>query len=58
MAIAKLAIVNGVGYDPWAPKLLDANPVGGRVVLDVGKLVGFEAAAILTAGTRRPTCSR
>ncbi len=43
MAIAKLAIVNGVGYDPWAPKLLDANPVGGRVVLDVGKLVGVRS---------------
>src|SRR3979409_2631335 len=26
MAVAKLAIVNGVGYDPWAPKLLNANP--------------------------------
>ena len=30
---------NGVGYDPWADKLLDANPVSGRVVLDVGELV-------------------
>ncbi|HEY7630650.1 MAG TPA: zinc ABC transporter substrate-binding protein [Thermoleophilaceae bacterium] len=26
MAEAQLAIVNGVGYDPWATKLLDANP--------------------------------
>ena len=40
MATAKLAIVNGVGYDPWAQKLIDANPVGGRVVLNVGKLAG------------------
>jgi zinc/manganese transport system substrate-binding protein len=40
MAGANLAIVNGVGYDPWAPKLLSANPVGGRVVLNVGDLVG------------------
>jgi zinc/manganese transport system substrate-binding protein len=40
MAVAKLAIVNGVGYDPWATKLLDANPESGRVVLNVGKLVG------------------
>jgi zinc/manganese transport system substrate-binding protein len=40
IAVAKLAIVNGVGYDPWATKLLDANPVSGRVVLNVGKLVG------------------
>jgi len=40
MATAKLAIVNGVGYDPWAQKLIDANPAGGRVVLNVGDLVG------------------
>ena len=42
MAGAQLAIVNGVGYDPWAPKLLAANPVGGRVVLTVGDLVGVK----------------
>ena len=24
---AQLVIVNGIGYDPWAPKLLAANPV-------------------------------
>jgi zinc/manganese transport system substrate-binding protein len=42
MAGAKLAIVNGVGYDPWANKLLAANPVKGRVVLNVGNLVGIE----------------
>ena len=30
MATAQLAIVNGVGYDPWAPKLLAASPVDGR----------------------------
>jgi zinc/manganese transport system substrate-binding protein len=41
LATAKLAIVNGVGYDPWAPKLLAANPVAGRVVLDVGGLFGL-----------------
>jgi zinc/manganese transport system substrate-binding protein len=43
MAGAKLAIVNGIGYDPWAPKLLDANPVGGRVVVNVGNLAGIKA---------------
>jgi zinc/manganese transport system substrate-binding protein len=43
MAIAHLAIVNGVGYDPWAQKLLDANPVSGREVLNVGHLVGVKA---------------
>jgi zinc/manganese transport system substrate-binding protein len=42
-AIAQLVIVNGVGYDPWAPKLLAANPVGGRLTLTVGDVVGIEA---------------
>jgi zinc/manganese transport system substrate-binding protein len=39
MATAQLAIVNGIGYDPWAPKLLAANPVDGRRVLTVGSLL-------------------
>jgi zinc/manganese transport system substrate-binding protein len=43
MATAKLAIVNGIGYDPWAPKLLSANPVTGRLVLNVGDVVGIHA---------------
>jgi zinc/manganese transport system substrate-binding protein len=43
IAGARLAIVNGVGYDPWAPKLLSANPVGGRLTITVGKLVGIGA---------------
>jgi zinc/manganese transport system substrate-binding protein len=42
MAGAQMAIVNGIGYDPWAPKLLAANPVGGRVVLTVGDVVGIK----------------
>ena len=33
-------IENGVGYDPWAQRLIDANPVSGRDVLNVGTLVG------------------
>jgi zinc/manganese transport system substrate-binding protein len=37
---ARLAVVNGIGYDPWASKLLDANPVDGREVVEVGKVVG------------------
>jgi len=41
MASAQLAIVNGVGYDPWASKLLAANPVPGRVALTVGSLFGL-----------------
>jgi zinc/manganese transport system substrate-binding protein len=40
MAGARLAIVNGIGYDNWAPKLLAASPVSGRVVLNVGDLLG------------------
>jgi zinc/manganese transport system substrate-binding protein len=40
---AQMAIVNGAGYDPWAPKLIAANPVRGRVVLTVGDLVGVKA---------------
>jgi zinc/manganese transport system substrate-binding protein len=42
MATAQLAIVNGIGYDPWAPKLLAANPVGGRLTLTVGALFGLK----------------
>jgi zinc/manganese transport system substrate-binding protein len=42
MAGARLAIVNGIGYDTWASKLIAANPVGGRVVLNVGDLVGLK----------------
>jgi len=41
MAIAQIAIVNGIGYDAWASKLLDANPSSGRTVLDVGDLLGL-----------------
>jgi zinc/manganese transport system substrate-binding protein len=40
IATAGYVIVNGAGYDPWAPKLIAANPVSGRVVLDVGVLNG------------------
>jgi zinc/manganese transport system substrate-binding protein len=40
IAGSQLAIVNGIGYDGWASKLLAANPSGTRVVLDVGELLG------------------
>ena len=43
LAGARLVIVNGVGYDGWASKLLSANPVSGRMVLDLGDLVGLKA---------------
>ena len=42
MAGAELAIVNGIGYDGWASKLLAANPSSGRVTLDVGDLLGLK----------------
>jgi zinc/manganese transport system substrate-binding protein len=42
IANAKYVIVNGIGYDPWAPKLLAANPVAGRGTLTVGDLVGVK----------------
>jgi zinc/manganese transport system substrate-binding protein len=40
IASAQYAIVNGIGYDPWAPKLISANPNDKRTVLTVGDLVG------------------
>jgi zinc/manganese transport system substrate-binding protein len=43
VASARYVIVNGAGYDPWATKLLAANPVPGRKVLNVGDLVGKKA---------------
>jgi zinc/manganese transport system substrate-binding protein len=45
MAGTGMAIVNGIGYDNWAPKLLAASPAEGpsrgRVVLNVGDLLGL-----------------
>jgi len=41
VAGAGVFIQNGIGYDPWAAKMLAANPVPGRTVLDVGELVGI-----------------
>jgi zinc/manganese transport system substrate-binding protein len=41
MASASLAIVNGLGYDNWASKFLAANPSAGRLVLNVGDLLGL-----------------
>ena len=42
IASARLAIVNGIGYDNWAPKLLAASPGEGRVVLNVGEALGLK----------------
>ncbi len=42
LATAQLAIVNGVGYDSWAPKLLAANSAPGRVTLNIGDLFALK----------------
>jgi zinc/manganese transport system substrate-binding protein len=41
LARSQMAIVNGIGYDKWASRLLAANP-SSRVVLDVGHLLGLK----------------
>ena len=54
MAGAQMAIVNGVGYDPWAPKLHRREP-GQRARRPHRRRPGRRQgrAAIRTAGTRR-----
>ena len=42
ISMAKLVVINGIGYDPWAAKLLAANPVDGRQTLNVGDLLGLK----------------
>ncbi|MFE9551960.1 metal ABC transporter solute-binding protein, Zn/Mn family [Streptomyces sp. NPDC006692] len=42
VASAQYTIVNGIGYDAWADKLLSANPGSGRTDLKVGDLVGLK----------------
>jgi zinc/manganese transport system substrate-binding protein len=45
IAGARLAIVNGIGYDNWAPKLLAASAAeggAGRMVLNVGDALGLK----------------
>ncbi|WP_042373652.1 metal ABC transporter solute-binding protein, Zn/Mn family [Streptacidiphilus neutrinimicus] len=39
---AQYVIVNGIGYDAWADKLLATNPGSGRSELKVGDLVGIQ----------------
>lgn len=40
VADAQYVIVNGAGYDPWADRLLQANPASGRKELNVGNFNG------------------
>jgi zinc/manganese transport system substrate-binding protein len=42
IAGAGMAIVNGIGYDNWMTDDLGASPSSGRVVLDVGDLLGLK----------------
>lgn len=42
LARSQMAIVNGIGYDAWASKLLDANPSSSRVLLNAGDLLGLK----------------
>ena len=42
LAKSQMAIVNGIGYDAWASKLIDANPSSARTVLNVGDLLGLK----------------
>ncbi|MCQ4084712.1 zinc ABC transporter substrate-binding protein [Streptomyces sp. RB6PN25] len=42
VAESQLAIVNGVGYDAWADKLLASNAGADRTELNVGDLVGIK----------------
>jgi len=41
LAVSNMAIVNGIGYDPLGVGAARGEPVGSRVVLDVGRLLGL-----------------
>jgi zinc/manganese transport system substrate-binding protein len=41
LAESEVSIVNGLGYDEWATRLLAASPDGSRVELDVGDVLGL-----------------
>jgi zinc/manganese transport system substrate-binding protein len=43
LASAQVSIVNGIGYDEWASKLLDANADGSRVEVSVGDVLGLKS---------------
>jgi len=42
IAGSQIAIVNGIGYDEWASRLLAASPDSGREEITVGDVVGLE----------------
>ena len=43
VASAPLVIENGIGYDAWMQQLINASPLSGRVVLNVGAVLGIRA---------------
>ncbi len=43
IADARLFVENGVGYDAWAAKAVQANPDAARQVIDVGQLLDIPA---------------
>ncbi|HXF31873.1 MAG TPA: zinc ABC transporter substrate-binding protein [Solirubrobacterales bacterium] len=43
LASAQVSIVNGIGYDEWASKLLAANEDDSRVEVDVGGVLGLRS---------------
>jgi zinc/manganese transport system substrate-binding protein len=45
MLSANIVIVNGLGYDNWSSQLLQANPQPGRVVVNVGDVLGLSGGA-------------
>lgn len=42
IAEARLVLINGIGYDTWASKLVAANPADDRNVITVGDAVGVK----------------
>jgi zinc/manganese transport system substrate-binding protein len=42
LSLARVVVENGVGYDGWAGRVLDASPDSRRIVLDVGALAGVD----------------
>ena len=45
IASARYVIENGIGYDAWVQKLLDASSSPDRTVLNVGELLGLGAGS-------------
>ena len=41
MAGAKVAIVNGIGYDNWASQLIKSGSVSGQIVVSAGDVLGL-----------------